>query len=251
MSLVRRLLRIVSCVTLLLCFPIGTPHAQHLRLVTDHQPPYVVIDASGNIGGTVTDLVRKVLDTMGVPYEIKAYPWKRAQIMVQRGEADGFFAASQSEKRDLSLTFSTPLAAQRWVWALSKDCPLEPGTALFHAEAHVSSFKGANMQAWLEANGFRTTLVPPVDYHSLISLLLAGRIDAALGGHLGITHELEARGLTAHFRIVPQRDKPVGVYFNRDYLTRNPDFMSTFNDTALTILEAREGGLPTDADEIP
>lgn len=240
-------LLLAGVVLLVLPSWVAAQGADVLRLVTEHQPPYVVVTSGGAVEGTVTDIVRKVLQQMGVAFTIKPYPWKRAQAMTLSGHADGFFAASQSERRDISLVLSTPLAAQRWTWALPKDSSFEPGTAAFMAEARVSAFKGSNMQAWLESGGFRVSPVPPDDYEALISFLDAGRIDAALGGHLGIREELSRRGLLGRYRLVPYVDKPVGVYFSKAYLEAHPGFLDSFNETACSLL-AREGVDPSGCD---
>lgn len=219
-----------------------------LRLVTDHQPPYVVVTPWGVIEGTVTDIVRRTLQQMGVPFTIRVYPWKRAQAMALSGHADGFFAASQSERRDLTLAFSMPLAAQRWTWVLPANSRHEPGTAEFMTEARVSAFKGSNMQAWLESGGFRVSPVPPDDYKALISFLEAGRIDAALGGHLGIREELERRGILDSYRLVHSVDRPVGVYFSKAYIAAHPDFLDAFNRIARRVLSS-EGIDPMASDD--
>jgi polar amino acid transport system substrate-binding protein len=63
--------------------------------------PFSWKDAEGHMKGIFIDVHNEALNRrMGVSVTHAEYPWKRAQIMVKRGEADGFTTVPTSERRE-------------------------------------------------------------------------------------------------------------------------------------------------------
>lgn len=183
----------------------------------------------GSFDGIAVRVVSCALDAIGRAFEIHVLPWKRAQLEVQNGYADGFFAASQNARRDAYATASAIIARQTWTWYLLKDQILSPKDPANRLSMLTSSFLGANMQTWLRRNGYRTTDFPPRDTNALLEMLLAGRVDAVLANNLVMESILDTRGVLSEIRSEVQQDKPLSVYFSNDFLQLNPGFLAKFD----------------------
>lgn len=203
--------------------------AAPLRLLTHDLPPYSFPNEQGEADGLAVRPVQCALEKMGVDFSIQFVPWKRAQSMVQDGVADGFFGASRSAERDAYATLSTTIAPQEWRWFLLADNASDPRSEAFRAHSKVSSFIGANMQEWLQQNGYDAEVVPATN-QQLLQMLLAKRLDAILANHLVMTELLRENNAEADVRSVLQLDKPLGVYFSHRALKALPgDFIERFN----------------------
>lgn len=97
-----------------------------LTLVCDIWPPYQ-IQGQEQIVGFSADLVRAVAKEAAIPIHIiHAYPWKRALLMLETGQADGLFSANYAENR---LAFAKyppiPLTESPWVIWVRKNTGME------------------------------------------------------------------------------------------------------------------------------
>ncbi len=198
-------------------------------LTTHDLPPYGSVQPDGTFDGIAVRVVSCALDAIDRAFEIHVLPWKRAQLEVQNGYADGFFAASQNARRDAYATASAIIARQTWTWYLRKDQILSPKDPANRLSMLTSSFLGANMQTWLRRNGYRTTDFPPRDTNALLEMLLAGRVDAVLANNLVMESILGTRGVLSEIRSEVQQDKPLSVYFSNDFLQLNPGFLAKFD----------------------
>lgn len=202
----------------------------HKIILTTHNlPPYGSYQDDGSFRGVAVDVVECALHKIQQPFEILVVPWKRAQVMVQKHVAHGFFAGSQNKKRDSYAVMSAIIADQKWVWYLPKDSSLDPFSEDFRKNARVASFVGANMLKWLIDNKYNVA-AKPSNSKALIEMLSRGRLDAVLiNNYVGaeIINKLE---LHDQFRIVVNKNKPLGVYFDKDFIHKSPGFLDKFNE---------------------
>lgn len=192
------------------------------------QPPRITAD--NQFRGLAVDKVRCVFEKLGVHLEILVYPWKRAQSMVQNGEADGFFAASRRAKRDEFAVMSDMVADQKWNWFLLKENPLSPDDPRFKETATVGGFIGANMLSWMQENDYNITATP-ANTEQLLKILLAGRVDAVLANNHVMDALLSRYSVEDDVKVYLNQDKPLGVYFSKSFITANPGFLDAFNAT--------------------
>lgn len=161
--------------------------------------------------------------------EVVVVPWKRAQHMVEKGYADGFFAASQNNERNRYAQISSTIADQEWRWYWLKSNPLTPKETAFKSEAKVGAFIGANMLTWLEENHYKVS-VTSVKTKSLLDALRMGRADAILANNKVIDSLLQHnKAQAATITSGLHSNRPLGVYFSSSFLTNNPNFLSLFN----------------------
>ncbi|GBC63003.1 hypothetical protein DENIS_3992 [Desulfonema ishimotonii] len=94
-----------------------------LTIVCDEWPPYQVVEQN-NISGFSTRVVKAVFKKMDVSINsIKAYPWKRAITMLEKGKADALFSASFSEARTAFAYYPEEMLVESpWVlWVREED----------------------------------------------------------------------------------------------------------------------------------
>ncbi|WP_415898166.1 hypothetical protein [Neptuniibacter sp. QD57_21] len=121
------------------------------------------------------------------------------------------------------------IAEQKWTWYLLKDNTLDPSADNFKQKGIVTSFLGANMQKWLLQNDFQTINNPPQNNQKLLSFLLSGRVDAILANDQVMNSLIDEFGHKEKVRSALNRNKPLGVYFAKDFLASQPLFLEEFN----------------------
>ncbi|XZG70554.1 substrate-binding periplasmic protein [Chitinibacteraceae bacterium HSL-7] len=213
---------------LLLLWPLLAVANRPIRLMTQQLEPYSV-EVRGRQSGLALEVVRCALEQIKEPYVIQFVPWKRAQLLVATGEADGFFPATHNDRRDGLFTLSAPVAPLSWTWYTRTGTHIDPTTPAFKRYGTVGSYLGANMLTWLKDNGYNIVAVPE-SHGLLMRVLLAGRVDAVLAGDKAMETQLTRSGNAGRVQARPLMAKPLGVYFSRDYLnTRDDDLLNRFN----------------------
>ncbi len=207
------------------------PQPSQVTLTTHNLPPYGSFFPDNTFRGKAADVVSCALDDMNVALDLKVQPWRRAQVEVEQGRADGFFAGSQNARRDDYATKSVIIADQKWQWYLLKESNWSPDQEQFRTEATVSSFLGANMQKWLVENNYNVAATPP-NTEALATMLLAGRIDAALANNYVMDGILSDKGLSYRVKNFELKNKPLYVYFSNDFVAAYPAFLPQFNHHA-------------------
>ncbi len=200
-----------------------------VRLTTHDLPPYGSYrGADHRFGGIAVDVVDCVMRKLDRAYRLQVVPWARAQKLVPRGEADGFLAASRNAERDRYATSSVLIAEQEWRWYLMASNPADPRSESFRRTATVGSFIGANMLDWLRENGYRVEAKPGTT-EQLLVMLTKGRVDAILANHLVMAELAKKHSLESQLRSVLQENRPLGVYFSKVFLEKNPGFLARFD----------------------
>lgn len=199
-----------------------------VRLSTHDLCPYGCYDDSGLFDGVAVEVVRYALDRMGIGLQLKVVPWKRAQIIAESGETDGFFAASRNSERDGKGKMSAIIAEQKWNWYLLKCNDVDPQHESFKTDATVGGFVGSNMLQWLESNGYNVVAMPK-NTELLASMLLARRFDAMLANDQVMSEIIERKSLNDKLKIVTLKNKPLGVYFSNRFVQAHPGFLKQFN----------------------
>ncbi|CCO22941.1 substrate-binding periplasmic protein [Maridesulfovibrio hydrothermalis] len=203
-------------------------HSKTVTLATHNLCPYGCYDEHGEFSGTAVNVVKYAMAQMNFDLRIEVVPWKRAQRMSYEGDADGFFAASHSEKRDRNGVMSATIAGQIWKWYQLKTNTLDPKSDNFKSEAKVAAFSGSNMLHWLKMNNYNVVAEPPSTKH-LMNMLLYERFDAMLGNNLTMKRYIAKQNLAGQIKSTAYKNKPVGVYFSNRFIEAHPGFITEFN----------------------
>jgi len=95
-----------------------------IRVVTSEYPPYEYL-RDGQLVGTDTRLVRRVLSEMGDEASFQVLPWARAEHMVRAGTADMLYSLTFSETRNQYYHFTNPISTAQDVFFKHKSQPLQ------------------------------------------------------------------------------------------------------------------------------
>lgn len=201
-----------------------------LIITTQEWAPYHYKLPDGQVGGEATEVVKKVLDEMGIKYEITIYPWARAQAMVKNGLADAFFAASWSEERGSYAAFSTPFVPQKWYWFLNKDSNLDPNSLEFKQKEPVSALLGTNMRKYLQDNNYIVSGTPD-NMDAVVKMLDANRIKAVVVNEKVIGEYFISNKINPDkYKKVLCKDMPLGMYFSKQFVSEHKWFLDKFNE---------------------
>lgn len=207
-----------------------------VRLATHNLAPYGSFQsnsqheylATDQFQGYAIDVVRCSFNRMNQNLEVYVMPWTRAQEAVKTDQMHGFFAASQQKERDQYAIMSDIIAEQKWVWYYLKSNSLSPSHPKFKQQAQVASFNGANMQTWLNANGFNVS-ANPNNTSRLHEMLVLGRLDAVLANNLVMADIIREKNTGDKIASTVLRNKPLGIYFSKRFIKQTPDFLRVFN----------------------
>jgi polar amino acid transport system substrate-binding protein len=224
----KTLLTFTSFAALFFLFSFPAFSADKIMFVVDDRPPFHSEDGKGNIVGVSVNVVRCIMEKMNRQYELKVEPWARAQASVEKGKADGMFSASKNDERDQYAVLSNPICDQYWNWYVLKDSNADPNSPDFKSKAKVGSWFGSNSLDWLLKNGYNAPATPR-GADQLVDQLLMGRVDAVFGSNVTIEEAIKAKSVSDKIKTIQGLSKPMGVYFSKKFLEREPKFLEEFN----------------------
>ena len=82
------------------------PPVRPFLIVGEELPPYEYLDDNGKPAGINVDVLDRIFTELGIPYEIRFYPWARAWLMAENGAADAVLSVSYHAKREPFLYFT-------------------------------------------------------------------------------------------------------------------------------------------------
>jgi ABC-type amino acid transport substrate-binding protein len=223
MSGYRQSARLTALLAGLLCLPLAA--FGRILLDTSPAPPYQ-IEQEGRISGTAVDTLDCVFRAVGLPYEVRVVPWRRARFNVQNGLAEGLFSAMPFAEMDQYATLSAPLALEKWYWfGLSERLLYDES---FPLGRRLGGVLGSNQSGWLAERGLALS-EEVTSVGQLVSLLESGRIDAFLADIHTVNQYLRDQdpGPLIYSRF--EKYTPLGAYFSNDFLRARPGFLARFN----------------------
>ncbi|MCK5873694.1 MAG: transporter substrate-binding domain-containing protein [Alcanivoracaceae bacterium] len=223
MSGYRQSARLTALLAGLLCLPLAA--FGRILLDTSPAPPYQ-IEQEGRISGTAVDTLDCVFRAVGLPYEVRVVPWRRARFNVQNGLAEGLFSAMPFAEMNQYATLSAPLALEKWYWfGLSERLLYDES---FPLGRRLGGVLGSNQSGWLAERGLALS-EEVTSVGQLVSLLESGRIDAFLADIHTVNQYLRDQdpGPLIYSRF--EKYTPLGAYFSNDFLRARPGFLARFN----------------------
>ena len=120
--------------------------------VAEELPPYEFIDANGKPTGINVEIIDRIFGEMGIPYEIRFYPWSRAWLMIENGAADAVLSLSYQPERAEHLYFTEEQVAMWESGQIPPDFLWVPEYVFFIAKRHQQSLKFKSYQQIREDN---------------------------------------------------------------------------------------------------
>jgi polar amino acid transport system substrate-binding protein len=186
-------------------------NAQQLKFVYfDKYEPYS-FQEEGKMNGVLIDVVNHLVqDQFNLQVSHMGYPWKRAQMRVEFGKADGFITAPTPARK--IYTHCTELAAVESQYYLftRKD---HPHLAKFKKFQTLEEARGYKIVSYIgngvaekELKDFKVKWVPKQDH--MMSMIASGRVDIYFG-------EIQVFSATANRGIINKIIEIPAPYYSR------------------------------------
>ncbi len=167
-----------------------------INIVTEHFPPYQIVENGAIQGGLSVEVVQALLDEIGSEASIKAYPWPRAYNMALTYKNVLIFSMIRNDEREKLF---------KWVGAISKSRDYFFWSLKGTNEIKIKSIEDArnysigvpreNFQhQFLMNNGF-TKLSITNDFDTALKMLYAKRIQVVMGSEISIAYRMKKLNL--------------------------------------------------------
>jgi len=83
--------------------------AQELMIVTEHSPPYQILNKDNQVEGFSTEVIRAALAITPYKYQIQIYPWSRAFFMAKENTNTCIFLISNNAEREKLFQWVAPI----------------------------------------------------------------------------------------------------------------------------------------------
>jgi polar amino acid transport system substrate-binding protein len=142
-------------------------------------PPYLWQGANGP-EGYAYELFQRVIKQADISAELQFYPWARALLMVQGGQAQAALVITRTPERESQFRWLFPVGNFQFaVFTRTEDGPVSREFAALRGR-RIGSMRASASRAMLSAAGI-TTVVEGKDYAELLTLLQRGVVDAVIG----------------------------------------------------------------------
>ena len=117
--------RFLALITLLVLLPvIAQADRPTMAIVTSDYPPYQYLE-NGEVKGTHTETLRRVLARMGYEPVFRLVPWARAEASARAGTSDLIYSLTYSSNRARHYYFTNPISEARDVFFSLSDRGLQ------------------------------------------------------------------------------------------------------------------------------
>lgn len=152
-----------------------------IRLVYHHNVPPYSYQSRGRVNGILIDLIDELTPQLNTTFSHQSYPWKRAQLLVERGKADAFCCPVTAAREEYALFAPTPITTLHES-ALFFD-PNSPNAARIKAAERIedlyalkaATFLGNSSHDEIWKDHPKVIQVPEVE--QILHMLLRGRFD--------------------------------------------------------------------------
>lgn len=166
---------------------------QRLVLTTEEYPPYNMSDAQGRVVGISTEIVKILLETAGVDYEVAVFPWARAIAIARTQVNTCVYSMSRTPEREDLYRWIGPLVANDWA-LFARSGSSRPMHLEEVLNMRIGSYQGDAIVSYLQTRGYLVDVAPGDDANP--KKLLAGRIDYWATGRLIGQYRLKQQGIS-------------------------------------------------------
>ncbi len=202
-------------------------NGQPIILNTELAAPYQVMEGE-TLSGKSIKTVNCVLSKLDYEFEMQVVTWKRAMMNVKSNRSNGLFASMNTPDLDDIADISAPIILEKWYFfTLKKGERVDVGDKM---RSRVGTIFGSNQYTWLEENGY-TNIQGVETFAQLFKLMEIERIDAVLADSKTFYNEMKEAEYPDEYVYNFCKYTPLGVYFSKVFLNKNPEFLMKFNET--------------------
>lgn len=149
-------------------------------MLTESWPPYNYIDDFGDLTGSATLRVRKLLKTQGIPHEIKLLPWKRAYQIALSQPNVLIYTLIRSPEREKLFHWFCPIAEPEahYLYKLKGNNKVKVNSLQDARQYSVAVIENSFTYQRLKDLGFNDSQLDASAYHEVnVKKFLNGRTD--------------------------------------------------------------------------
>jgi len=160
--------------------PAGHPGARPLESASElDYPPFAVVLPDGSADGVSVELLKAVVQAMGLKIEFRVGPWHQIKQKLIQGELDVLPLVSYYGEQDREMDFSASyLRLHGTVFVRKGETSIQSEADLKGREVLV--MKGDNAHEYAVQNRLTDALILTENYEEALTLLSSGRHDAVL-----------------------------------------------------------------------
>ena len=205
---------------------IGYPEFKPYTYTEQGEPRGIGIETMS----AIAEQLQLTPEFIGVQTYGNAFTW------LQKDKLDLVVLASQNSSRDNIAHFSQPIINNAWSWFFIKTPQRDYQEAVKDRTIRVATYLNANTHHWLLKKGYQS-IAATVDLAAMIRQIKKQRIDAIFISEQVMREQLSRSETSIEaFYILPQLQKPFGVYVSHDYAKRYPRFLQKLNHAIATKL---------------
>jgi polar amino acid transport system substrate-binding protein len=170
---------------------ISAASAGELTIYTENDPPYVIVDANGLVGGLTKPKLDRFLRAIPYPnQQIKVQPWVRAYHEATSKPNTLIYPIVKTPEREKKLTYLYQLyEASVFFYRLSERKDIQINSLSDAKKYSVCAVRGDYRAEYLQQNGF-TQIDLAADSTSNVKKILAGRCDLGILTEIGMNSKL-------------------------------------------------------------
>lgn len=166
-------------------------------------PPFSWVDDLGQPEGILVEAMAQILhEQLGVPVQLKVYPWKRAQQMVEFGEADAFITVPTVERSRYTEIVQPPILPTEFkIFVSAKN----PKRSLIEGASDLEDLKKIQhlSTGYLTGSGWHIehlsdfpAVMTAAKLSEILKMVDAQRLDIYIDSAVVVDYHLKEYGLT-------------------------------------------------------
>lgn len=171
--------------------------AESLRVVTEHFPPYQLVENGKIVGGTSIVFINAMLKQLDLQNDIEVYPWARAYKMALNKPNVLIFTIARTPQREQLFHWIGDFnSMDSYLWSLKNNYSLSVNTLDSAKNYIVGVPKDDNTHHFLKQRGFteQKNLYTVRNRNVVVQMLFKGRVDLIMGAENVLRNRIENLG---------------------------------------------------------
>ncbi|TDR73318.1 substrate-binding periplasmic protein [Paludibacterium purpuratum] len=162
------------CAAVALCAGL-VAHGEPVRLLTEDDPPFNILEDNGQIGGVSTEMVRELFRRADVPYTLTLMPWIRAYHIAVTDKTACLYSTTRTAAREKQFRWVGPLLNNAWAIYAGPHSPAGMRSLDDIRQSAIGGYLGDAVAQYLIERGFHVQQIN--DDARNVQMLALGRID--------------------------------------------------------------------------
>ncbi|QPB83720.1 transporter substrate-binding domain-containing protein [Pseudoalteromonas rubra] len=172
--------------------------AQQIKVVTEHFPPYQIVENGLPIQGSAVELVKKQLSKANYKVPIEVYPWARAYKLALNEPNTMIFSLARTKEREHLFHWVGPISKLKGhIWALTSSSHIEINALADAKHFSIAVIREDSTHHFLRYIGFNdeSNLYLTTTFEQNVQMLFLKRVDLVIGTQSMLEEQMSNLGL--------------------------------------------------------